>query len=114
MKKINNSRAKLLHENFSSNAASSFSEMAAIITIAPSYTETKCCSETTRRSSIVYLNSDTFNNDWKNLAQAIKDNFPDSSMCDQCNASPKFKLTFGPHLLIEVICDSLVLVIILY
>lgn len=102
MTKINNMRAQLLHEKFGSNAASSFSEMASQIMKTSSYTEKECCFGTIRNSSIIYLNSTTFNRDLKNLEQAIKDNFPPTSSCTQCKRSPRLNVTFGPQLLIEV------------
>lgn len=102
MTKINNMRAKLLYEKFGSNSASSFSEMLSKIMEMPSFTETECCNGAIRSYPVVKLNSDTFNDDFTNLEQAIEDNFPAKSPCNQCKKSPKLKRSFQPQILIEV------------
>lgn len=102
MTKINTMRAKLLNEKFGSNAASSFSEMVEQIMKMPSLTEKECCYGTIKNYPILYLNSQTFNNDFTNLEQAIEDNFPQKSACKQCKRSPGLTRTFQPQILIEV------------
>lgn len=102
MTKINTMRAKLLDEKFGENAASSFSEMVTTIMKTPSFTEKECCYGTVKNYSIVHLQSETFNNDFNNLEQAIEDNHPPTSACNQCRRSPKFKRTYQPQVLIEV------------
>lgn len=95
-------RAKLLNEKFGENAASSFSEMAKTITKVPSFIEKECCYGTVKNYPIVLLNTDTFKNDFTNLQQAIKDNHPPISACNQCKRPPRFQRTFQPQVLIEV------------
>lgn len=102
MTKINNKRAKLLHDKFDSNAASSFTSMVKHILKTPSVTEEECCSGKITNHSIISLNIITLNNDYKNLVQAINDNYPKHLSCKQCKKSPKYKRTFEPQLLIEV------------
>lgn len=102
MKKINGMRSRLLHEKIGSNSASSFSEMVKKILNTPSYTEKKCCLNVVNGHPIVFLNSNTFHDDFNNLVQAIEDNFPPSSICDQCGKSPKWRRTFQPQIMIEV------------
>lgn len=102
MNTINSMRAKLLHEKFGSNSASSFNEMVTKIMKMPSCIEKECCKRTVKNYPILRLNSETFNNDFNHLEQAIQTNFPDESPCDKCKKSPKLKRTFQPHILIEV------------
>lgn len=102
MNTINSMRAKLLDEKNLSNSAYSFSEMLDKIMKMPSFTEKKCCTRALKNFPIIKLNSDTFNGDFNNLEQAIEDNFPESSQCEKCKRSPKFKRTFHPQILIEV------------
>lgn len=103
MTKIINKRAKLLHEKFGLNSASSFSEMLNKIIEMPSYTEEECCHGPLKSYPVIKLNSKTFKGDFTNLEQAIEDNFPGKSQCNKCKRSPKLKRTFQPQILIEVI-----------
>lgn len=103
MNTINNMRAKLLHEKFGENSASSFNEMLNAIMEMPSFTETKCCDGAVKNYPLIKLNSNTFNGDFTNLEQAIEDNFPEESQCGKCKKSPKLKRDFQPQILIEVI-----------
>lgn len=102
MTKINNMRAKLLHEKFGSNSASSFSEMLNKIMEMPSFTEKECCRGALKSYPVIKLNSNTFNGDFTNLEQAIEDNFSEKSQCNKCKRLPKVKRTFQPQILIEV------------
>lgn len=95
-------RAKLLHEKFGSNSASSFNEMLSKIMEMPSFTEKDCCHGTTKSYPVIKLNSATFNDDFTNLERAIEDNFPEQSQCENCQRSPKIERTFQPQILIEV------------
>lgn len=102
MKTINLLRAKMLNEHFGSNAAGSFSEMVTTIMKMPSYTEKECCYGSIKAYPIVYLNNDTFKNDFSNLVRAIEDNRPEALKCTQCNRSPRLRRKFESHVLIEV------------
>lgn len=102
MNKINKMRARLLHDKFGSDAASSFGEMINEILKTPSYIGQKCCSTETESSPILKLNTETFNNNFANMAQAIHDNFPQPTSCAQCKKTPDIIRTFQPQILVEV------------
>lgn len=112
MKTINKMRAELLFNEYKSN------DCAIVISDViqrfmkhdPSYTENGVCQRkgclSAKREShkpLITLNTEVFDQNFDNLAQAILSNFPSAPQCGKCRQPLKnFERTFGVIIFIEV------------
>lgn len=108
MKKINTLRANLMYNIFKTTQCDIVvsSMVQALLKQSPSYSEiSKCevCKESNENSfELLYLNNETFGNDFANLSAAIDKNFEKESSCGYCGTIKRIQQEFKSHLFIEV------------
>lgn len=106
MRKVNGMRAQILFDHFKTetgqSVATNFTHMVNTVLKMPSYTEEKCCTGEIDEFPIIFLSSETFQDNFANICDSIYDKFPTTTNCPNCDQFPAIKRSFRTHLLIEV------------